>query len=114
MNRSQKRRLGVFLFMGLSAAAILYSLDRILDQEAFQWIMGQSEYKTMMAETAELFAAFCLSGFLLPKNRQKLAAAILITSVFLWAHMAFTPVAVTGLYTAYILLFRPFPPDQPV
>lgn len=108
MNRSQKRRLGVFLFMGLSAAAILYSLDRILDQEAFQWIMGQSEYKTMMAETAELFAAFCLSGFLLPKNWQKLAAAILITSVFLWAHMAFTPVAVTGLYTAYILFFGRF------
>ena len=108
MNRSQKRRLGVFLFMGLSAAAILYSLDRILDQEAFQWIMGQSEYKTMMAETAELFAAFCLSGILLPKNWQKLAAAILITSIFLWAHLAFTPVVVTGLYTAYIMYFGRF------
>ena len=108
MSQSQKRRLGVFLFMGLSAAAILYSLDRILDQEAFQWIMEQSEYKTMMAETAELFAAFCLSGFLLPKNWQKLAVAILITSVFLWAHMAFASVAVTGLYTAYILLFGRF------
>lgn len=108
MNRSRKNRLGVFLFMGLSAAAILYSLDRILDQEAFQWIMGQGEYKTMMAETAVLFAAFCLSGFFFSRNWQKLAAVSFITAIFLWAHLAFASVVVTGMYTAYILLLGRF------
>ncbi|MEY8354078.1 sodium:solute symporter [Lachnospiraceae bacterium 54-53] len=108
MNRSKKRRYGVLIFMGLSAAAILYSLDRILNQEAFQWIMNQSEYQTMMAETAKLFAAFCLSGLLLPKNGWKLTAAAVILSVFLWVHQAFTPVAATGLYLAYILFFGRF------
>lgn len=108
MNRSQKHRYGVLLFMLLSAAAILYSLEQILNQEAFQWIMNQSEYKTMLAETAELFAAFCLSGFLIPGNRQKLMAAVLILSVFLWAHMTFVPVLASGLYLAYILFLGRF------
>jgi hypothetical protein len=108
MGRLQKHKYGVLLFMVLSAAGILYSLNQILNQEVFQWIMNQREYKTMMAETAELFAAFCLSGFLFPKSRQKLVAAVLITAVFLWAHVAFVPVLVSGLYLAYILFFGRF------
>ncbi|MDR2025406.1 MAG: glycosyltransferase family 39 protein [Hungatella sp.] len=108
MGRSQKRGIGVLLFMVFSAAGILYSLNQILNQEVFQWIMNQSEYKTMMAETAELFAAFCLCGFLFPKNRQKLMAAVLITAFFLWAHVAFLPVLASGLYLAYILFFGRF------
>ena len=108
MGRSQKHGYGVLLFMFFSAAGILYSLNQILNQEVFQWIMNQREYKTMMAETAELFAAFCLSGFLFPKSRQKLVAAVLITAVFLWAHVAFVPVLVSGLYLAYILFFGRF------
>ncbi len=105
MGRLQKHKYGVLLFMVFSAAGILYSLNQILNQEVFQWIMNQREYKTMMAETAELFAAFCLTGFLFPKNIQKLVAAVLITAVFLWAHVAFVPVLVSGLYLAYILFF---------
>jgi len=108
MGRLQKHKYGVLLFMVLSAAGILYSLNQILNQEVFQWIMNQREYKTMMAETAELFAAFCLSGFLFPKSRQKLVTAVLITAVFLWAHVAFVPVLVSGLYLAYILFFGRF------
>ncbi|MDR7815010.1 sodium:solute symporter [Lacrimispora sp.] len=108
MGRLQKHKYGVLLFMVFSAAGILYSLNQILNQEVFQWIMNQREYKTMMAETAELFAAFCLSGFLFPKSRQKLVAAVLITAVFLWAHVAFVPVLVSGLYLAYILFFGRF------
>lgn len=108
MGRLQKHKYGVLLFMVFSAAGILYSLNQILNQEVFQWIMNQREYKTMMAETAELFAAFCLSGFLFPKRRQKLVAAVLITAVFLWAHVAFVPVLVSGLYLAYILFFGRF------
>ncbi|WP_024293377.1 glycosyltransferase family 39 protein [Lacrimispora indolis] len=108
MGRSKKHGYGVLVFMLLSAAGILYSLNQILDQEVFQWIMNQREYKTMVAETAALFAAFCLSGFLFPKNSQKLIAAVFITAVFLWAHMAFVPVLVTGLYLAYILFFGRF------
>ena len=108
MGRSHKHEYGVLLFMLLSAAGILYSLNQILNQEVFQWIMNQREYKTMMAETAELFAAFCLSGFLFPKNRQKLVASAIIIAVFLWAHMVFVPVVVSGLYLAYILFFGRF------
>lgn len=108
MGRLQKHKYGILLFMVFSAAGILYSLNQILNQEVFQWIMNQREYKTMMAETAELFAAFCLSGFLFPKSRQKLVAAVLITAVFLWAHVAFVPVLVSGLYLAYILFFGRF------
>ncbi len=108
MSRLQKHKYGVLLFMFFSAAGILYSLNQILNQEVFQWIMNQREYKTMMAETAELFAAFCLSGFLFPKSRQKLVAAVLITAVFLWAHVVFVPVLVSGLYLAYILFFGRF------
>lgn len=108
MDRSQKHRYGVLLFMFFSAAGILYSLNQILNQEVFQWIMNQREYQTMMAETAGLFAAFCFSGFLFPKNRQKLMAAVLITAVFLWAHVVFVPVLVSGLYLAYILFFGRF------
>lgn len=108
MDRSQKHGYGVLLFMFFSAAGILYSLNQILNQEVFQWIMNQREYQTMMAETAGLFAAFCFSGFLFPKNRQKLMAAVLITAVFLWAHVVFVPVLVSGLYLAYILFFGRF------
>ncbi|MBW4846819.1 MAG: glycosyltransferase family 39 protein [Lachnospiraceae bacterium] len=108
MGRSQKHGYGVLLFMFFSAAGILYSLNQILNQEVFQWIMNQREYKTMMAETAGLFAAFCFSGFLFPKSKQKLMAAVLITAVFLWAHVVFVPVLVSGLYLAYILFFGRF------
>lgn len=108
MGRSKKHGYGVWLFMLLSAAGILYSLNQILNQEVFQWIMNQSEYKTMIAELAELFAALCLSGFLFSGNRKKLMAAVLIIAVFLWAHMAFVPVLVSGLYLAYILFFGRF------
>ncbi|GLC82481.1 glycosyltransferase family protein [Lacrimispora brassicae] len=108
MGRSQKNGYVVLLFMLFSVAGILYSLNQILNQDVFQWIMNQEEYKTMMAETAKLFAAFCLSGLLFPKNWQKLGAAALITAVFLWAHMAFVPVLVSGLYLAYILFFGRF------
>jgi hypothetical protein len=94
--------------MFFSAAGILYSLNQILKQEVFQWIMNQREYKAMMIETAELFAAFSLSGFLFPQKKQKLIAAVLITAVFLWAHAAFVPVLVSGLYLAYILFFGRF------
>lgn len=105
MKRSRKHQYGILLFMGVSAAAILYSLDQILNQETFRWIMNQSEYKSMMAETAKLFAAFFLSGLLFPRNRQRLGAVILILSVFLWAHLAFVPVLASGFYLAYILFF---------
>lgn len=104
MKQLQRHRLAAFLFLGVFAAAILYSLNRIFAQETFQWIMGQREYKEMITETAVLFAAFCLSG-ILPKNWQKISGAVLITSVFLWAHLAFVPVAVAGLYIAYIICF---------
>lgn len=108
MGRSQKNGYVVLLFMLFSAAGILYSLNQILNQDVFQWIMNQEEYKTMMAETAKLFAAFCLSGLLYPKNWQKLGGVALIMAVFLWAHMAFVPVLVSGLYLAYILFFGRF------
>ena len=103
MVRSRTRRFAIWFFIGLSAAAILYSLEQILGKEAFRWMINQSEYKTMMAETALLFAAFCLSGLFIPGNRKKLGVAILITSIFLWAHQAFVPVAVTGGYLFGIL-----------
>ncbi len=105
MNRLRKHRYGVLLFMGATAAAILYSLYHILNQEVFKWIMNQSEYKSMMAETAKLFAAFFLSGLFCPGNRKKLMAAMLILSIFLWAHLAFVPVLVSGLYLSYVLFF---------
>ena len=108
MGRSQKHGYGILLFMLFSAAGILYSLNQILNQDVFQWIMNQEEYKTMMAETAKLFAAFCLSGLLFPKNWQKLGVVVLLAAVFLWGHMAFVPVLVSGLYLAYILFVGHF------
>lgn len=105
MKRLHKQGYGIILFIGISAAAILYSLYGILKQEVFQWIINQSQYKTMVAETALLFAAFVLSGAFFQKNRHRLLAVIGILAVFLWAHVALLPVLVSGLYLAYILFF---------
>lgn len=111
MKRSQKhqgrRRVSLLLFTVLAAAFVLFSLSQLLGQEVFQWIMNQKEYKTMMAETAALFAAFCVC-FFFPKQWQKILSASLVLSIFLWAHMAFAAVAVSGIYLSYVLLLGRF------
>lgn len=103
MKQSQKRKALLWLFPIASAAAVLYSLSQLLGQEVFQWIMNQSQYKTMLAETAGLFAVLCLAFLLFRKKSIRIAAAALILSVFLWYHMVLIPVLVSGLYLAYIL-----------
>lgn len=111
MKRSQKHQSRgrglILLFTVLAAAFVLFSLSQLLGQEVFQWIMNQKEYKTMMAETAALFAAFCVC-FIFPRLWQKILSASLVLSVFLWAHMAFAAVALSGLYLGYVLLLGRF------
>lgn len=103
MKQSQKRRAGIWLFSIASAAAILYSLSQLLGEEIFKWIMNQSQYKAMLAETAGMFAALCLVLFLFQKKGLRLIMTVLVLSVFLWYHMVLIPVLVSGLYLAYIL-----------
>ncbi|MFT4104663.1 MAG: sodium:solute symporter [Lacrimispora sp.] len=103
MKQAQKQRYGIWLFLLVFAAGILHSLESILHQETFQWVMNQNEYRTMLAETAGLLAAFCAFGLLIPGRRQRTGAAALLLSIFLWVHQVFFPVLVSGLYMAYLV-----------
>lgn len=103
MKQAQKQRYGIWLFLLVFAAGILHSLEGILHQETFQWIMNQNEYRTMLAETAGLLAAFCAFGLLIPGRQQRIGAAALLLSIFLWAHQVFFPVLISGLYMAYLV-----------
>lgn len=105
MNQSQRYQKGTWFPMMmlavLTVAAVLFSLKQFMDQEVFQWIVKQVQFKTMMAELSALFIIFSFFGILLPRNWQKLLVCTLALSVFLWAHRAFLAVLVSGLYLIY-------------
>ncbi len=103
MKQVQKQKYVIWVFLLVLAAGVLHSLKSLLHQETFRWIVNQNEYRTMLAETAGLLAAFCTFGLFISERRQRIGAAALLLSIFLWAHEVFFPVLVSGLYMAYLV-----------
>jgi hypothetical protein len=84
------------------AAALVYSMDRLMVDGILTWEMGQREYLAMAGETAGLYGLFALVFRFSPSLAVRGAGITGLCGIFLWVHRAFAPVVVSGLYGFYL------------
>ncbi len=108
----------ILLVLGIvTVGAVFYSADSLLVKGVLSGCGKEREVQVMAAEAAALFGLFT-AVFRLPdmgkragqayvpllfrRRRGRLLAAGGVMALFLWAHIALVPVAVSGLYGAYL------------
>lgn len=84
------------------AGAIAYSSACLLTDGALAWEIRQDEYRSMAGEMAAVFGLLVLALRFSPCFLARAAGAGILLAAFLWAHRALLPVAVSGLYGAYL------------
>ncbi len=103
MEKMEKNKWKLIFCGAVILTAILYSSNELFIKGILSWHRTQPEYKSMMAEAAILF---CLFSVILKtgKNRKIIFISIAaILSMFLWAHVVFLPVLISGIYMLYLL-----------
>ncbi len=103
MEKTRKDGWKLLLCAVLTVAAVLYSSEQIFIKGILEWCTKQKIYHMMAAEVVLLFVLFFVVMAVIKNTRMKLFAVLLVMSVFLWGHMAFVPVVVSGLYIGYLL-----------
>lgn len=100
-----KREKAVWFLLCLAlAAAMFIPVKGLLMDGIYAWHIRQLEFKYMMAESLVLFVLFSIIWLILQKNKQKLILTGVVCLVFVWCHVIFLPVIVSGLYVAYLYL----------
>lgn len=89
-------------------AALLYSADQLFIRGILAWNWKQEQYHEMAGELILLFALFFVLFAFLEKWWVKMVSAAVVLSVFLWGHMVFVPVVVSGLYGVYLIVLGRF------
>ncbi len=83
-------------------AAVVYSANCLFVKGVLSWHIRQSEYLSMMAEVCVLLGLFAAVLRWAPTRRGIVAGIAIVMSAFLWVHVAFLPVLVSGLYVWYL------------
>lgn len=83
-------------------AAVVYSANCLFVKGTLSWHIRQPEYGSMMAEVCVLFCLFAAILRWVPDGRGVLAGIAVVMSAFLWIHVAFLPVLVSGMYVWYL------------
>ena len=104
MEKTRKDGWKLLLCAVLTVAAVLYSSEQIFIKGILEWCTKQKAYHMMAAEVFLLFVLFFVVMAVLKNTRLKLFAVLTVMSVFLWGHVVFVPVVVSGLYIGYLLL----------
>ena len=103
MEKMEKNKWKLIFCGAVILTAILYSSNELFIKGILSWHRTQPEYKCMMAEAAILF---CLFSVILKMGKNKKIIFISIAailSLFLWAHVVFLPVLISGIYMLYLL-----------
>lgn len=103
MNRKDKI---ILLFLAvLILGAVIYSADCLLFNSVLTWQLQQKTYLFMLGESLLLFGLLVLIFRLFSSVRKTMAAAAVLTSVFLWLHQILFPIILSGLYILWLWLF---------
>lgn len=104
MKRAGMKDKGLAAMLVLATiAAIVYSADCLFVEGTLSWHIRQKEYVSMMAEVFVLFGLFAAILRFVPARHGVLAGIAVVMSAFLWVHVAFLPVVVSGLYACYLI-----------
>lgn len=84
--------------------AVVYSSNCLLHHDVLFWQLQQIPYHIMLGELLLLFLLLVLAGRLILPPGIRTAAVLFLPAIFLWAHQILLPVAISGLYAAWLWL----------
>ena len=97
-----KEKILAAVLMLATVWAVAYSADCLFVKGILSWHIRQKEFLSMMAEVSVLFVLFTAVLRWAPSRRGMAAGIAVVMSAFLWVHVAFLPIVVSGLYVWYL------------
>ena len=99
----KREALSLIMLAMAAVAALLVSFGQIYVTGIDRERLASPETKSLLLETAVLFAVFFCTLAIVADRRRRLGLLVLTGAVFTWVHQVFLPMAVSGLYLAVII-----------